>query len=35
VFPNPNCSSGCDFSTAYYSVTTCSVDSNNNIIINE
>jgi hypothetical protein len=23
AFPNPTCSSGCDFSTAYYSVTTC------------
>ena len=23
VFPNPNCSSGCDFSSAYYYVTTC------------
>jgi hypothetical protein len=23
AFPNPNCSSGCDFGTAYYSVTVC------------
>jgi hypothetical protein len=23
AFPNPNCSSGCDFSAAYYYVTTC------------
>jgi hypothetical protein len=23
AFPNPTCSSGCDFSSAYYSVTTC------------
>lgn len=31
-FPNPNCSEGCNFSAAFYTIITCSVDSNNNII---